>query len=191
LLSEAGVTIDTSAELIVEREPGSRDRMRPYRVMIDGRLVARLSEGGATTINLPPGVHDAWIKLDWTRSRKLQVNLGPGDRFYMTCQAGGGVIRAPLDFIFRSRRYIDLKESSHASLTAPATPFDARQLGAIVRRMGFALLGTILVVILLLPIFVVLRSPAWLTATVVSVLAAALALYVASRSHEAGSDQSN
>ena len=106
----AHVTGEQTATLILNRQPGKRDLWRAYRVMVDGNQVAVLNEGETCELTLSPGDHQVWIKLDWTRSPKIKLDLAEASRTYLQCRAGGGPWMVPIDAPFRPTRYIELTE---------------------------------------------------------------------------------
>ena len=101
---------DQTATLILNRHPGKRDGWRAYRVMVDGNKVAVLNEGETRELTLSPGDHEVWIKLDWTRSPKIKLNLAEASRTHLQCRAGGSPWMEPIDASFRPTRYIELTE---------------------------------------------------------------------------------
>jgi hypothetical protein len=104
------VTGERTATLILNREPGRRDLWRAYRVMVDGNQAAVLNEGERRELTLSPGDHEVWIKLDWTRSPKIKLDLAEASRTYLQFRAGGGPWMVPIDALFRPTRYIELTE---------------------------------------------------------------------------------
>jgi hypothetical protein len=78
--------------------------------MIDDNQVAVLNEGETRDLHLSPGAHELWIKLDWTRSPKIRVDLAEASRTYLQCRAGGSPWMVPIDSWFRRTRYIELSE---------------------------------------------------------------------------------
>ena len=61
--------------LRVHRDPNVwADRLRAYRLVVDGRERGAIKEGETLEIELPPGDHSVWMKIDWARSRKLMVS---------------------------------------------------------------------------------------------------------------------
>jgi hypothetical protein len=104
------VTAEQTATLILNRQPGKRDLWRAYRVMVDGNQLAVLNEGETRELTLSPGGHEIWIKLDWTRSPKVRLDLAEASRTYLRCRAGGNPWMVLIDAPFRPTRYIELTE---------------------------------------------------------------------------------
>jgi hypothetical protein len=107
----AHVVGDQTATLILNRQSGKRDGWRAYRVMVDGNKVAVLNEGETRELTFSPGEHEVWIKLDWTRSRKIKLDLADASRTHLQCRAGGGPWMEPIDASFHPTRYIELTEA--------------------------------------------------------------------------------
>jgi hypothetical protein len=52
-----------------------RDRLRSYVVMIDERPSGQVRRGKQIVIDVPPGHHEVRIKIDWSGSRTLPVDV--------------------------------------------------------------------------------------------------------------------
>jgi hypothetical protein len=52
-----------------------RDRLRSCVVMIDERPSGQLRRGKEIVIDVPPGHHEVRIKIDWTGSRTVPVDV--------------------------------------------------------------------------------------------------------------------
>lgn len=64
----------------VQREGlGWSDYLRSFNIVIDGKAVGRLYAGGSSAIEVAPGSHEVFLKIDWCRSEKIDVNLTPGE----------------------------------------------------------------------------------------------------------------
>ena len=65
--------------LILRRIPSAwQDRLRSYRVIVDGKDVARIANGAEVTIFLAPGEHVVQLRVDWCRSPPLRITVAPG-----------------------------------------------------------------------------------------------------------------
>jgi hypothetical protein len=84
-----------TATITVARPAGLRDGLRAYRVVVDGRAVARLRRGQLRTIAVSPGRHRLYVRLDWwLRCPEVEVVLAPADRADFLCRPRGGVLEA-------------------------------------------------------------------------------------------------
>jgi hypothetical protein len=72
--------------ITLSRLPGSRrDRLRRYRVMIDGEWVAMIKRGQRIDVPVTPGRHTVFLQVDWARSPQLEVDLAPGQTVSLEC----------------------------------------------------------------------------------------------------------
>jgi hypothetical protein len=147
-----------------------RDRARLYAVVVDGESVASLREGEVRDIRLSPGTHEVWIKIDWTRSRKLQIDLTEGERVTLQCKAGGGPMMSLFDAVLRSRRYIDIRQAREASGDVGVGPYEQPLADISGTHIGSTLLVLLGVAVVALALMIAFKVPAWVAATVVGFL---------------------
>ena len=75
-----------SAFLEVEREIGGvTDHLRVYEVVVDGMVVGRLHPGETLTVEVGPGLHELFIKIDWARSDKVNIEVAPRETARFRC----------------------------------------------------------------------------------------------------------
>jgi hypothetical protein len=73
--------------LVIRRAHHSwRDRARNYRVLVDGRQRAELGDDETIQIPVTPGQHVVLLKIDWCRSRDLQVDIRHGEIVRLECK---------------------------------------------------------------------------------------------------------
>lgn len=101
------------AELTVARDTvPSPDRLRAYRLMVDGVAVAKVKRGETATVTLSPGRHRIRMKIDWCGSRTLELDVSDSDRLAVRCRPGLTGLKAlavPLYLTFLRNRYIELE----------------------------------------------------------------------------------
>ncbi len=68
------------------------DRLRSYRVLVDGAERARLRNGDAVDIALPAGEYDVRVVIDWTGSKHLSVRLTAGKTTSITVRWRGNLL---------------------------------------------------------------------------------------------------
>jgi hypothetical protein len=95
----------------VFRNKGSRDVMRRYRVIIDGREVGRLRQRETGRYQVEPGHHKLTIRIDWCSSRTASVDLGGQETVRFSCQPTGGLWSRPSLFVHKDQ-YITLERES-------------------------------------------------------------------------------
>src|SRR5699024_9259010 len=74
------------SRIIVQRVASRwHDRTRNYKVVVDGRAVARVGDGGTATVTVEPGMHTVCMAIDWGRSKPLSVTVGPEQVVRLEC----------------------------------------------------------------------------------------------------------
>jgi hypothetical protein len=80
---------DALAQVVIRREGGYwRDRLRRYKVRLDGRWVGKLADNEDVNVPVQPGSHDVLIKLDWGTSPMLTVQVEAGEVARLLCGPG-------------------------------------------------------------------------------------------------------
>ena len=96
-----------SATLRVIREPSPvRDRLRSYRVLIDGEAVGRVRNGETADYPVSAGRHEVRLTVGIGRSPSTVVDVPSGGTVLVRCRAGSA-IAGPLD-IFRLDHWIQI-----------------------------------------------------------------------------------
>jgi adenine-specific DNA methylase len=98
--------MSTSAWIDVERKEGLRDRARAYKVVIDGQEAGTVRHGNQESIQVTPGPHEVFLKIDWCRSPKLTVDVAGGQRAKVTCVPSGTIWTAIFAIVFKPTSYI-------------------------------------------------------------------------------------
>ena len=75
------------ARLTVSRDSGYADRIRKYRVLVDGTEVGRLGDGESLTVEVQPGPHTVQAKIDWCGSRVLDLAVSDSGCAVKLCSA--------------------------------------------------------------------------------------------------------
>jgi hypothetical protein len=63
------------------------DRIRAYKVTIDGQRVGAIRNGQHESYEVPPGQHVVQLQVDWARSQPWGVNLAAGQEAHLMCHA--------------------------------------------------------------------------------------------------------
>jgi hypothetical protein len=117
------------AEIALRRLDGYRiDRRRAYRVFIDGQRVGDIKSGQTEVFEVSPGQHELQLKVDWTSSEKLQIEVGDGGQAELVCKPRITDNKISVSVGFRAlywttwgrKRYIDLQRDG----TITATPLN-------------------------------------------------------------------
>jgi len=63
----------------LERVSKYADRLRAYRLLIDGDEVVRIKNGPIASYSVQPGRHDVSLKIDWCSSPAVKVDVVSGE----------------------------------------------------------------------------------------------------------------
>lgn len=61
------------------------DRLRAYKVIVDRQIVASVDEGASQTIRVAPGPHTMHLRIDFCRSRLLNMDVRPDETIVLSC----------------------------------------------------------------------------------------------------------
>jgi hypothetical protein len=76
-----------------------RDRRRAYKVFLDGSQAGEIRDGESLTLPLDPGRHLVRLKIDWSGSHTLVLQLQPGECVYLECEPNGAAATAFSDLL--------------------------------------------------------------------------------------------
>jgi hypothetical protein len=85
---------------------GYADRVRAYAIMIDGEKIGEVKNGETAQVQLSPGPHQIWMKIDWCSSPKLSVDGNVDTELY--CISNTSPITALYRILFDRENYIRL-----------------------------------------------------------------------------------
>jgi hypothetical protein len=167
--------------ITVYRDAADRDRLRKYGVYIDGVLLAQVAEEESREIEVAPGKHTIWVKVDWARSPKVPVELAAGDTKWFRCRSSGSALMAPFDGVFRPGRYLSLQESLQPSQQDASKPASSLSRTQLRHSLGLALIMPIVVTGVLLPPLLVFSVATWIDTVVVCGIVFGLSMWAAVR----------
>lgn len=71
--------------LTISRDKTYRDKLRSYKIMIDGNCCDEIKCGEIKNINLDPGNHTIYLKIDWCRSNKIEFTISENETVEFEC----------------------------------------------------------------------------------------------------------
>jgi len=74
--------------LSIKREASWANRLRKYKVILDGEEVGSIGESGTFEYPINPGLHTLYLQIDWCRSNKLEFEIENNEILKFKC---GGV----------------------------------------------------------------------------------------------------
>jgi hypothetical protein len=110
-MGEATGTMRGSAVISLRRQPGFyRDRLRAYRVRIDGNPVGEIAAGETKDFFVPSGEHRIRLSLDGIfTSREIALRMREGEPAEFSCRPSASTIVSLVLTWVRPHRYIRLE----------------------------------------------------------------------------------
>jgi hypothetical protein len=102
------------AHITIQRGKSYADRLRAYKVAVDGVIVASVRAGQSVTVPVWAGSHTLRLRIDWGRSEELQFQARAGEWIAFECGtslAGWRVLLAIFYAAFWSHRYLWLRRA--------------------------------------------------------------------------------
>jgi hypothetical protein len=102
-----------SSAIEVERSPDLwPDRLRKYKVLVDGTVVGSIGPGESLVATVDAGSHEVRAKIDWCGSEGVSVEVGSNETARLSVRSGvRSVFLLPLYLSVRRNRYITVEGS--------------------------------------------------------------------------------
>ena len=84
------------------------DRLRSYRVVLDGDTVGRVKRGETVTVQADVGQHELHLAIDWARSPSIELELAEDDERIIRCWPNAKPLLALYFMTFGRRRWIGI-----------------------------------------------------------------------------------
>jgi hypothetical protein len=97
------------------------DRLRGYRVVLDGAVVGSVKRGESITVMTDAGYHELHLKIDWARSESVQLDLKPDGEADVRCWPNARALTALYWITVGRSRYIGVAVSPYRA-QSDATP---------------------------------------------------------------------
>lgn len=85
-----------SAAIVVKRPSAWGLFLRSVIIYIDGKRAGKVGNGQSVIFDVAAGSHVVHIRLDWMKTKPLDLNVGPGERVTLECQTGARLLAAGL-----------------------------------------------------------------------------------------------
>lgn len=102
-MSASGARVEVSRSA-----SGNRDRLRRYKVLVDGVEIGRVKRGETVSTNVGPGSHKLTIKIDWTVS-EVTFDADGRDSLHFEC-APAGTAREGLKDLNSGSQWVSIRE---------------------------------------------------------------------------------
>ena len=67
------------SKISISRNSGFADIFGAYQVMLDGKQIGKINDGGTETYEVAPGKHELRLKIDWCGSNTVVFDLDKND----------------------------------------------------------------------------------------------------------------
>jgi hypothetical protein len=101
--------LHTSATIAIRRPQGITDRLRSYRVLVDGEESARLRGAASVLLSVQAGLHTVQARIDWVSSPQLEIDLRAGETIALECTGQRNPFLAALHLFVRRDEYLKLE----------------------------------------------------------------------------------
>lgn len=97
----------TAGQLRIHRGGGFTDRLRAYKILVDGTPAGEVRAKETATLSVAAGIHTVQLRVDWCVSRELAIDVAPGRPIDLSCR-GHNPLLALYWITLGRARYIDL-----------------------------------------------------------------------------------
>lgn len=104
------------AQIVVRRSAAWGDKLREYRIIVDGAACGSIAERGEARIAVAPGRHVVRLKIDWCWSAPLTVDVEDGKEHVLECGPNANPFLVLLYISFWKNRYLWLRDSGATAL---------------------------------------------------------------------------
>ena len=93
------------------------NKLRDFVVIIDDFQAGRLEDGGKLRIEVTPGEHEIYLKIDWCRSNKIHFSLSENEHLKFKCGcpiSGWNLLNPfimPYYIFFNKNKYLYIKRT--------------------------------------------------------------------------------
>jgi hypothetical protein len=108
------------AEIVIRRPSAWGDKMRSYRIVVDGDHVGTVGENAEARIAVKPGRHTVRLKIDWCWSPPLEIDVDAGMQRTLECGPNAHPFLALVYITFLKNRYLWLRDSGTRALPIAA-----------------------------------------------------------------------
>jgi hypothetical protein len=102
-------------QITVRRTTSYADRLRAYKVKVDGKVVGLVRARESIKIPVSPGRHSLVLRIDWCGSEQIDFEIQLGEHVCFECGSSLSGWRILLVFfyaIFWTQRYLWLRQAT-------------------------------------------------------------------------------
>ncbi len=98
----------------LERTKAWTDKLRAYKVTVDGAEVGTIKQGTTESFTVAPGAHEVQLKIDWALSPPLTVDVPAGATVALTCRPRANVLTILWYSTLGRKHYLRLEPAASA-----------------------------------------------------------------------------
>jgi len=107
--------MSVETQITVRRTTSYADRLRAYKVLVDGALAGTVRADQSVSIPITPGRHTLVLRIDWCGSQEIPFEARAGEHVTFECGssfAGRRVFLAAFYVFFRTQDYLWLRRAA-------------------------------------------------------------------------------
>src|SRR5258708_2235668 len=107
--------MNDQAQITVRRTTSYADRLRAYKVRLDGVVVGSVRARDSVTIPVAPGKHSLVLQIDWCGSDQIDFEARPEEQIVFECGSsltGWRLLLALFYVVFKTKRYLWLRRGA-------------------------------------------------------------------------------
>ena len=97
------------ATLVLARSKAYVDKVRAYKIMLDGQEIGRIKEGTEESLTIPAGSHELQLKIDMAMSPVVRFDAADGQVVKFTCKPKPNTLTALYYATIARKNYIILE----------------------------------------------------------------------------------
>jgi hypothetical protein len=126
-LTEDCTALGPATVRVTRKSAPWRDRLRPYKVVIDGTVKGTVRNGETRDFTVPSGHHEVRMRIDWTGSNPSSLDIEAGQVALFVCEPAGSTMTSVVDVLSalrkKGRPWIDLHQvPSNTNASTNVTP---------------------------------------------------------------------
>ena len=125
------------SKIQINRGTGYVDRLRAYKIELDGSLLGEIHPEQSVVLDIPPGMHRIRLKIDWCSSNCIDFKIAPDEIVEFDCgnKTSLGLILLYIT-IFRNK-YLWLQRRIESIGLAPNNSLNrSGNSAALIRKIG-------------------------------------------------------
>ena len=84
----------------IKRDSGYADRLRAYKVVLDGNVVGEVKNGQQIEFDASQGKHELFLKIDWGRSNVVEFESDGSSDIEFECGSNLRGLKIPLSIVY-------------------------------------------------------------------------------------------